>query len=67
MDAEELVHCHTVARLLLTRVLSEISQRLGPSETHGASSHDDVGDSTLLSDAPAAVGCVHVRTHARSD
>jgi hypothetical protein len=29
MDAEELVHCQTVARMLVNRVLSKISQRFG--------------------------------------
>lgn len=29
MDVEELVHCQTVARLLINRVMSAISQRIG--------------------------------------
>jgi len=29
MDAEELVHCHTVAKLLVNRLIAAISQRFG--------------------------------------
>ena len=37
MDAEELVHCQTVARMLVSRVLSKISQHFGRLNSERAS------------------------------
>lgn len=47
MDAEELVHCQTVARMLVNRVLSKISQRFGrlnPERAAGRSAGNEQGD-----------------------
>jgi len=43
MDAEELAHCHTVARLLVNRLVSEISRRFGRLSPERTPPHQSAG------------------------